>query len=139
VSGTGPLIVNKIIQIAMLLGLYPFQFLLQSRIAKSTCTYKYICREFGLDDVNTDSPRRTLFHDTNQSPNGGGNVLQGSTKEHNKLEKKGVWESIYDGMNILLPELEEKGYSTGKSNNRPSRSLLEVRGWAWGCRPWLDQ
>jgi hypothetical protein len=121
VFGAGPLIANKIIQIASLLGLYPFQFLLQSRIAKSTCTYKYLSGEFGLDDVNTDSPilldALSFMTHTNHLMAEG--MCCKAAQEHNKLEKKGVWETIYDGMSILLPELE-------KQDNLNSIAIVEV-------------
>ena len=58
----------------------------------------------------TDPVRCTFVHDTNQSRNGGGNVLQGSTKEPNKLEKKRVYGSLYtmEWASYTIPELEEK-------------------------------
>jgi hypothetical protein len=121
VFGAGPLIANKIIQIASLLGLFPFQFLLQSRIAKSTCTYKYLCGEFGLDDVNADSPilldALSFMTQTNHLMAEG--MCCKAAQEHDKLEKKGVWETIYPGMSILLPELEEK-------DNLNSIAIMEV-------------
>jgi hypothetical protein len=81
VFGAGPLIANKIIQIASLVGLFPFQLLLQSRIAQSTCTYRFLNSQFGLDNVNVDSTilleALSFVMGTNQLMAEAGNVLQG--------------------------------------------------------------
>jgi hypothetical protein len=114
IYGAGPLVSNKIIQIGALVGLFPIQFLLQSKIAKSTCTYRYLSQQFGLDNVETDSgillDALAFTTSTNQLLAEG--MCCKAAQEYN-MQQNGreiIWvDTIYYGMSILTLNMEDDG------------------------------
>jgi hypothetical protein len=114
VYGAGPLIANKIIQISALLGLFPFQMLTQSKIAKSTCTYRYLSSQFGLDNVDSDSPilLDALAYSTRTNQMMAEGTCCKASQEHNLLTN-GVEikaeDTIYQDMSILTLYFKKRG------------------------------
>jgi hypothetical protein len=114
IYGAGPLIANKLIQVGALVGLFPFQYLMQSKIAVSTRTFGYLSSVFNLHDVDTDSPilldAIAAMTDTNVR------IAEGTcckAAQAWSAQKKGIpsrsSDTLYPEMSILTTQLQSSG------------------------------
>jgi hypothetical protein len=124
VFGAGPLIANKIIQMGALVGLFPFQFLLQSKIAESTTTFKYLKERYTLDNPSVDCPilleALASFTATNLRV-AEGICCKAGQKWHADTggRKVKATDTIFHDMSILTHRLH-------RTNNLATLSIVEV-------------
>jgi hypothetical protein len=114
VFGAGPLIANKILQMGALVGLFPFQFLFQSKIAVSTNTCRFLQSKFGLDDMEKESP--ILLEAIAFTTGSNVRIAEGTcckAAQSWTLLTKGTTiratDTIFPEMSILCPLLEDNG------------------------------
>ena len=112
--GTSPPMVDKIIKIGSLVGLFPLQFLLHSTIHSSTKTYQYLETSFGLDDHQKDPylllDGLAFMTNTNQRLASG---ICNKAAQAYRVEQKGrevdAVDTIYPEMCILSLRIDTNG------------------------------
>ena len=152
IFGAGPLIANKIIQMAALLGIFPFQFLMHSAIAKSTKTFTYLKEQFNLDDATKDSPMLlealAFLTNTNQRI-AEGSCCKAAQEYHSLRDGKPIKASdtIYPDMAILYPKCKNsRGIKqvTIYRITKEGEQLVDMKEFHWvstkneGVTPWSD-
>ena len=112
--GSSPSMVNKVVQIGALVGMFPLHFLLQSTIHNCTKTYHYLEKRFLLDDPDKD-PQFLLdglayFAETNQRVAEGicSKAADEWRMEHNGRRVITV-DTLYPDMSILCLNVNEDG------------------------------
>jgi hypothetical protein len=152
VYGAGPLIANKLLHTGALVGLFPFQFLLQSKIAESTNTFYFFDEVYDLSNPDEDSPILLdgIAHLTKTNPRmAEGSCCKAAIEWSQDTYGKGfkATDTIYPDMSILTVHYEVDGKLKRliiKETTAQSTTVVapEDLCWVWGdslkITPWVN-
>ena len=123
IYGAGPMVSNKLLQMGSLVGLFPFQFLMQADIAESTCTFRFLKTVFKMErDTDFSLLLDGIASVTRTNPRIAEAACCKASQEwsfETKGKKITAVDTIYKGMSILTSRVEN-------SSRIPNIRIVEI-------------